>query len=200
MKLKSTIHLSLHSPIPSIVLGPTFPTFLQSNFLQLVDSLAVNGLVIVGHWFVASLVEATINQTLSRVWRRKDEDEAHERTRRTGRRGERKSSGVEGQGVAGEDGGREQYFKRRSDRAGPSLLRRPLTRITVASPATLKRWTSRRGRRQGRLFRRRRRAAKSLRLYRTDWSPWPRLPFAGDVPAHPRPGLSDISGPRPPRS
>lgn len=33
---------------------------------------------------------------------------------------------------------------------------------------------------------------ESLRPHRTDPSPWPRLPFAGDVPAHLRPGLSNI--------
>lgn len=48
----------------------------------------------------------------------------------------------------------ESNISSRDQTAGSFLLRRPLTRITVASPATLKRWTSRWGWRQGHLLRR----------------------------------------------
>lgn len=140
----------------------------------------MNGLVIVGHWFLASLVERTINQTLLQVWGRKDEDE----TKVVRGREERRRS-------------RAIFQAEIRQRRPFSLLRRPLTRITVASSATLKRWTSGREWRQGRLFRRRRTSTESLRLLLGDQKRGAEavtLLSQEDVPAHPppRPGLWDI--------
>lgn len=149
--------------------------------------MAVNGLVIVGHWFLPSLVERTINQTLQLV-------SAVARPEKKGRRrDERCGNGMRERGKS--SGGRGRERKERDRRAifqaeirppGPFLLWRPLTRITVASPATLKRWTSKRGQRREHLPRWRE-AVSDLYDFVGDWKPSEELLQNLDVPAHPRP-------------
>jgi len=97
------------------------------------------------------LVERTINQALVSAVARLEKKGRTKKRRKTDGRGDAEREETK---VVGREEEVESNISSEDQTAGPFLLRRPLTRITVASPATLKRWTPGRERRQGHLLRR----------------------------------------------